>query len=342
MDATQRQKATRKILELTKNPELASIARHLLCERDDASVVDNSKSGWKLWDTKKDLLLFSMGCGLPYLVETVWGHEWGLYCAIVFVALAFWFGYQVLIHERKIKSFWSVLAAAILVASSVFSVVLITNRSLGHQIHFRKDPEFSLVRQFLIRHKVVSVREYLDELEIPVPAKLPPFTVGVGESVRNDPIERLGDLHLDRNKLGDSGEIAAAYMRYVIMRDTNSIYQNADLQELAADPFFAQKGEIDIAITWYLTSSYVGTEQSDFPISRLLWKIREQLGVSFTDSLVSNMLLNTIDTPRDGFRADIHDSLKNLLWNADSTLENDHQHWPEIQNVLNDYTFTQQ
>jgi len=210
------------------------------------------------------------------------------------------------------------------------------NKELNINVSFKDSPEMSWGRKQIIIYDLSGIQRYLSSLGIPVPKEFPPITTDTRSPANQSGWNTRPGLPLDRGSMSiaaadlrDRKKTTAEYTSYVFLHDSQKLLSIPPDQGLA--PLLL----LSWGFSGYFNASYWNKRDELFvPPGKLLWKLRENLGIPFTDRLAAAAFRTLADDPSEIQGENIDIRTVRALMLGDSIVESECDRWPSIRDVL--------
>jgi hypothetical protein len=232
---------------------------------------------------------------------------------------------------------------------SALSLSLVTLSEWWHpvvQLDFKDSPFFTDQIKRRIRRDITENRDYLTRLGIRLPDQLPPVRVQTGPNAGRSGLytppalpNYRWEMVVGENSINDRGAPTEMYDSFVVGQlvfDPKVMAEFGNSVQGIAIPMMLSE-----AFTTYFNTSFWGQRPvHGMPWTTQLWKIRDELGATFTDRMVAYALMSVYDSPKEGIETKF-DPFKNLqlylyrkLKVGDSVIDNESARWPEVVRIL--------
>lgn len=260
----------------------------------------------------------------------------GILCALGLIGISL--GVREFTKESKpviIKASWRVGAFLLYGMLIFFPLRRQYLREINLHLEFKDSPYFCWWRRQLITHDVAKCRDFLGELGIETPGRLPPFSIQSGAG--GGGIATPPKLPIDRSTLtigeSDIRERAVAtstYINYVVeLLVSKSLSDSDSVQDIA------NLGMVREGFASYFNSSFWSTASliNGFPPSNFLWEIRKATDSQFSDKIAAATLKTMVDDPAVRDR-DLNIYILRAFMIGDSVVDNECGRWPQLKKVL--------
>jgi hypothetical protein len=221
-------------------------------------------------------------------------------------------------------------------------------------IKFKEAPQFTWWRRQIIIHDMVSAKDYLLKLGIPVPEEVPligidtnpkgcPVSIGAGPQVY------LETMNMGSDRIRDRSAPTCAYFGYVVGSKLGLRSPNVSAQDFLPSPNLKTQNFLNTMnlqfyllgdLSFYFNSSFWNVDPDagpgpGFAWVKIFWGIRSLFGKSFTDQLVAYFFKTVIDDPQQGQSENVDFFYSRRLKTADSIMDNGMSKWPQIVAIIN-------
>jgi hypothetical protein len=231
---------------------------------------------------------------------------------------------EVTTESRRLpKICWRVAAPSFYILLIAFPLTKQYQHEINLNLDFKDSPYFSWWRRQIITHDIAKMRDFLNDLEIETPTKLPPFGIqsksgGYGAvTPPNLPLNR-SELIIGELDVCDRPSATHSYVSYII-----DIYPAKSFSETTLI--------IRIGFSEYFNSSFWNMKPITLippPVSIFL-NLREELQAPFADRLAAATFRTVLDDPMS-----VKDDFIRALMIGDSIVDNECGKWPQIEKTL--------